>query len=239
MSLLHVLTTAAPTLALDHDCGGVVSTLEAQRRLPRVPTGELQAWLWAAGASEHAQLLVFDSYLGLSLLCSAAARTPRSTTSRRLEVLLLGNRGYAVVKIRRSGAEMLPPVSGQHAALPHAAHPCTLQTWCRGKKKWESETLCLDCHCFSFRSYCDPDFKTARLAGGRNGGSPGCSCSCSTAVCPLVGLQPGPLSLRRSLRSTRRSVGRRWCQARMRHTRWLPTERINVSAINAPVLLFC
>eukprot|EP00887_Chlorella_sp_A99_P003648 scaffold7.g3648.t1 len=34
------------------------------------------------------------------------------------------------------------------------------QTWCRGKKKWESECLCLDCHMFSFRSYCDPDFKT-------------------------------------------------------------------------------
>ncbi|KAG7674457.1 hypothetical protein Ndes2526B_g05186 [Nannochloris sp. 'desiccata'] len=34
------------------------------------------------------------------------------------------------------------------------------QTWCRGKKKWESESLCLDCHQFSKRSYCDPDFKT-------------------------------------------------------------------------------
>merc|ERR1711879_404631 len=33
-----------------------------------------------------------------------------------------------------------------------------IQTWCRGKKKWESEILCLDCHCFSWRSYCDPDF---------------------------------------------------------------------------------
>ena len=35
-----------------------------------------------------------------------------------------------------------------------------IQTWCRGKKKWESETLCEDCHLFSFRSYEDPDFKT-------------------------------------------------------------------------------
>ncbi len=35
-----------------------------------------------------------------------------------------------------------------------------IQTWCRGKKKFESETLCLDCHYFSWRSYCDPDFKT-------------------------------------------------------------------------------
>lgn len=34
------------------------------------------------------------------------------------------------------------------------------QTWCRGKKKWESECLCLDCHEFSWRSYSDPDFMT-------------------------------------------------------------------------------
>ena len=39
-------------------------------------------------------------------------------------------------------------------------HAIDAQTWCRGKKKWESETLCLDCHHFSWRSYCDPDFKT-------------------------------------------------------------------------------
>ncbi len=37
---------------------------------------------------------------------------------------------------------------------------CAAQTWCRGKKKWESELLCLACHSFSWRSYCDPDFKT-------------------------------------------------------------------------------
>jgi hypothetical protein len=36
----------------------------------------------------------------------------------------------------------------------------TLQTWCRAKKKWESETLCLDCHRYSWREYSDPDFKT-------------------------------------------------------------------------------
>jgi hypothetical protein len=27
------------------------------------------------------------------------------------------------------------------------------QEWCRGKKKWSAEALCLDCHCFSYRSY--------------------------------------------------------------------------------------
>lgn len=35
-----------------------------------------------------------------------------------------------------------------------------MQTWCRGKKAFESETLCLDCHMFSWRSYSDPDFLT-------------------------------------------------------------------------------
>eukprot|EP00879_Flechtneria_rotunda_P003561 GHRR01003795.1.p1 GENE.GHRR01003795.1~~GHRR01003795.1.p1 ORF type:complete len:147 (+),score=35.71 GHRR01003795.1:251-691(+) len=34
------------------------------------------------------------------------------------------------------------------------------QTWCRGKRVWESELLCLDCHKFSWRFYRDPDFKT-------------------------------------------------------------------------------
>lgn len=34
------------------------------------------------------------------------------------------------------------------------------QMWCRGKKKWESEILCLDCHSFTLRTYADPDFKT-------------------------------------------------------------------------------
>jgi hypothetical protein len=34
------------------------------------------------------------------------------------------------------------------------------QTWCRGKKKFESEGICMDCHMWSWRSYCDPDFLT-------------------------------------------------------------------------------
>ena len=50
------------------------------------------------------------------------------------------------------------------------------QTRCRGKKKWDSECLCLDCHMFSRRQYTDPDFKTPEeyekerwetLAGGK------------------------------------------------------------------------
>ena len=32
------------------------------------------------------------------------------------------------------------------------------QTWCRGKRQFESELLCSDCHMFSWRSYSDPDF---------------------------------------------------------------------------------
>ena len=27
------------------------------------------------------------------------------------------------------------------------------QQWCRGTKSWTAESLCLDCHCFSWRSY--------------------------------------------------------------------------------------
>ena len=27
------------------------------------------------------------------------------------------------------------------------------QEWCRGAKSWTAESLCLDCHCFSWRSY--------------------------------------------------------------------------------------
>jgi hypothetical protein len=34
------------------------------------------------------------------------------------------------------------------------------QTWCRGKRAWECESLCLGCHAFSWRSYADPDFET-------------------------------------------------------------------------------
>ena len=34
------------------------------------------------------------------------------------------------------------------------------QTWCRGKKEWEAECLCLDCLAFTRRSYQDPDFRT-------------------------------------------------------------------------------
>ena len=35
-----------------------------------------------------------------------------------------------------------------------------VQTWCRGKKKWQSEIMCLGCHMFTWRSYKDPDFLT-------------------------------------------------------------------------------
>lgn len=34
------------------------------------------------------------------------------------------------------------------------------QSWCRGKKLWESECICLDCAQFTYRAYRDPDFAT-------------------------------------------------------------------------------
>ena len=46
----------------------------------------------------------------------------------------------------------------QHGHFKDCALPCA-QTWCRGKKLWESELLCMDCHSFTWRSYRDPDFK--------------------------------------------------------------------------------
>jgi hypothetical protein len=33
------------------------------------------------------------------------------------------------------------------------------QTWCRGKRVWEAESVCLDCLQFSHRAYRDPDFQ--------------------------------------------------------------------------------
>lgn len=33
------------------------------------------------------------------------------------------------------------------------------QSWCQGKRKWEAESVCLDCHVFSWRRYADPDYK--------------------------------------------------------------------------------
>lgn len=50
--------------------------------------------------------------------------------------------------------------TGASILTPHVSVPAHLQTWCRGAKTWESETLCLDCHSFSWRSYKDPDFAT-------------------------------------------------------------------------------
>jgi hypothetical protein len=38
-------------------------------------------------------------------------------------------------------------------AVPPLAGGLLLQTWCRGKRVWESECLCLDCHKFSWRAY--------------------------------------------------------------------------------------
>ncbi|KAI3434679.1 hypothetical protein D9Q98_002743 [Chlorella vulgaris] len=71
--------------------------------------------------------------------------------------------GYRVMSVDEWSARWKPneawPECLQCGSKNSKEHHFT-QTWCRGKKKWESECLCLDCHSFSFRSYCDPDFKT-------------------------------------------------------------------------------
>lgn len=33
-----------------------------------------------------------------------------------------------------------------------------VQSWCRGRKRWESETFCCQCHAWNWRSYADPEF---------------------------------------------------------------------------------
>jgi 5-methylcytosine-specific restriction endonuclease McrA len=35
-----------------------------------------------------------------------------------------------------------------------------VQTWCRGKKTWDAESLCVACGAFTRRRYVDPDFRT-------------------------------------------------------------------------------
>ena len=47
-----------------------------------------------------------------------------------------------------------------HCGSTNTKEHAFTQTWCRGKKKWEAEALCLDCHMFTRRWYSDPDFKT-------------------------------------------------------------------------------
>jgi hypothetical protein len=33
-----------------------------------------------------------------------------------------------------------------------------VQDWCRGAKRWASESFCSDCHGWSWRSYADPEW---------------------------------------------------------------------------------
>ena len=48
-----------------------------------------------------------------------------------------------------------------HCGSTSATRECHfVQTWCRAKKCWEAESLCVSCQRFSWRSYRDPDFKT-------------------------------------------------------------------------------
>jgi hypothetical protein len=53
-----------------------------------------------------------------------------------------------------------PAAAGTRWAACLPPPPPPLQTWCRGKKVWQAESLCLDCHAFSWRAYADPDFET-------------------------------------------------------------------------------
>jgi hypothetical protein len=54
----------------------------------------------------------------------------------------------------------LPSLTSARCPAPPAHPPARPQTWCRGRKRWQAESLCLDCQSFSFREYSDPDFMT-------------------------------------------------------------------------------
>ena len=68
------------------------------------------------------------------------------------------NHDYHRVEI---SLEAKRPISGLfRLRLDEYERTSFTHTWCRGKKKFESETICLDCHMWSWRSYFDPDFLT-------------------------------------------------------------------------------
>lgn len=71
--------------------------------------------------------------------------------------------GYRVMTVDEWANRWKPNTDFQdclHCSGKNTKEHHFMQTWCRGKKKWESEALCLDCHHFSWRAYCDPDFLT-------------------------------------------------------------------------------
>jgi hypothetical protein len=75
--------------------------------------------------------------------------------------------GFRVMTVAEWAARWKPneafPECGVCGSANTREHAFT-QTWCRGKKKWDAEALCLDCHAFTRRTYCDPDFKTPEEA---------------------------------------------------------------------------
>lgn len=71
--------------------------------------------------------------------------------------------GYKVMSVREWAARFahnddFPECSACGSTDTKEHH--FVQTWCRGKKKWTSEVVCLDCHAFTLRDYVDPDFLT-------------------------------------------------------------------------------
>jgi hypothetical protein len=64
------------------------------------------------------------------------------------------------------------PRSPQHRSRPppptkNQTRTAFYQTWCRGRKHWESESLCLACHAFSRHAYRDADFESPEEAEKR------------------------------------------------------------------------
>lgn len=52
------------------------------------------------------------------------------------------------------------PDCGNCGLAAHTREHHFVQTWCRGKKTWEAESLCVACGACTRREYRDPDFQT-------------------------------------------------------------------------------
>ena len=78
--------------------------------------------------------------------CTLAAAITEESRCRRRQLPR-----HPLVSRAPAAADCVTNIAWRHSFPPS-------QTWCRGKKLWESEALCMDCHSFSWRSYKDPDF---------------------------------------------------------------------------------
>lgn len=102
----------------------------------------------------------------LALIISSLA-CPQVVAGEPVEIPPSSGSGYRVMSVeewaarwRRSDEFGSCLACGGDNTREHAFS----QTWCRGQRVWEAESLCLDCHRFSWRHYSDPGFTTPAAA---------------------------------------------------------------------------